>query len=213
MVIMNEKLLKYRDFLIEENKKINLTAITEPEEIEIKHFKDSLTIKDYVKGRVLDIGSGAGFPGIVLKIDNDNLDVTLIDSVRKKVNFMNEAIELLEPKNIRAIHVRAEDYAKEEREKFDTATSRAVSNLTTLSEYAIPFLKIGGRFIAMKGPKADLEVKKAQNAIKKLGGKIIEIKKLEFDGNERNIVIIEKVKQTPKRYPRGQNKPLKNPIS
>ncbi len=213
MVIMNEKLLKYRDFLIEENKKINLTAITEPEEIEIKHFKDSLTIKDYVKGRVLDIGSGAGFPGIVLKIDNDNLDVTLIDSVRKKVNFMNEAIELLELKNIRAIHVRAEDYAKEEREKFDTVTSRAVSNLTTLSEYAIPFLKIGGRFIAMKGPKADLEVKKAQNAIKKLGGKIIEIKKLEFDGNERNIVIIEKVKQTPKRYPRGQNKPLKNPIS
>lgn len=211
MVIMNEKLLKYRDFLIEENKKINLTAITEPEEI--KHFKDSLTIKDYVKGRVLDIGSGAGFPGIVLKIDNDNLDVTLIDSVRKKVNFMNEAIELLELKNIRAIHVRAEDYAKEEREKFDTVTSRAVSNLTTLSEYAIPFLKIGGRFIAMKGPKADLEVKKAQNAIKKLGGKIIEIKKLEFDGNERNIVIIEKVKQTPKRYPRGQNKPLKNPIS
>lgn len=98
MVIMNEKLLKYRDFLIEENKKINLTAITEPEEIEIKHFKDSLTIKDYVKGRVLDIGSGAGFPGIVLKIDNDNLDVTLIDSVRKKVNFMNEAIELLELK-------------------------------------------------------------------------------------------------------------------
>lgn len=153
MVIMNEKLLKYRDFLIEENKKINLTAITEPEEIEIKHFKDSLTIKDYVKGRVLDIGSGAGFPGIVLKIDNDNLDVTLIDSVRKKVNFMNEAIELLELKNIRAIHVRAEDYAKEEREKFDTVTSRAVSNLTTLSEYAIPFLKIGGRFIAMKGPK------------------------------------------------------------
>lgn len=213
MVIMNEKLLKYRDFLIEENKKINLTAITEPEEIEIKHFKDSLTIKDYVKGRVLDIGRGAGFPGIVLKIDNDNLDVTLIDSVRKKVNFMNEAIELLELKNIRAIHVRAEDYAKEEREKFDTVTSRAVSNLTTLSEYAIPFLKIGGRFIAMKGPKADLEVKKAQNAIKKLGGKIIEIKKLEFDGNERNIVIIEKVKQTPKRYPRGQNKPLKNPIS
>lgn len=126
---------------------------------------------------------------------------------------MNEAIELLELKNIRAIHVRAEDYAKEEREKFDTVTSRAVSNLTTLSEYAIPFLKIGGRFIAMKGPKADLEVKKAQNAIKKLGGKIIEIKKLEFDGNERNIVIIEKVKQTPKRYPRGQNKPLKNPIS
>lgn len=139
----------------------------------------------------------------MLKIDNDNLDVTLIDSVRKKVNFMNEAIELLELKNIRAIHVRAEDYAKEEREKFDTVTSRAVSNLTTLSEYAIPFLKIGGRFIAMKGPKADLEVKKAQNAIKKL----------EFDGNERNIVIIEKVKQTPKRYPRGQNKPLKNPIS
>ena len=210
---MNEKLQKYRDFLIEENKKINLTAITDPKEIEIKHFKDSLTIKDYVKGRVLDIGSGAGFPGIVLKIDNDNLDVTLIDSVGKKVNFMNEAIELLELKNIRAIHVRAEDYAKDEREKFDTVTSRAVSNLTTLSEYAIPFLKIGGRFIAMKGPKADIEVKKATNAIKKLGGKIIDIKKIEFDGNERNIVIIEKIKKTPKRYPRGQNKPLKNPIS
>ncbi|MDO4594418.1 MAG: 16S rRNA (guanine(527)-N(7))-methyltransferase RsmG [Tissierellia bacterium] len=202
----------YRDYLIEENKKINLTAITDPREIELKHFKDSLSISEYVCGNCLDIGTGAGFPGIVLKINDDSLNMTLIDLVRKKTDFCNRVIEKLELKNIRAIHTRAEDYAKEKREVFDTVTSRAVANLSTLCEYALPFLKIGGKFIAMKGPNAEVEIEEAQKAIETLGGALIDVVPIEIEDQKRLIVIIEKVSKTPKKYPRGQNKALKNPI-
>lgn len=203
----------YKKMLIDTNKKFNLTTITDPDQIDLKHFEDSLTIIDYVQegSKVLDIGSGPGFPGIPLRIEK-NIDLTLIDSVRKKVNFMNDVIDTLELENTRAIHVRAEDFAKEHREEFDLVVSRAVANLATLSELCLPFLKVGGIFIAMKGPKASDELKQAENALKVLGGEVVKIDKINLDGNQRNNIIIKKIHQTAKKYPRGKNLPKKNPL-
>lgn len=203
----------YMDYLLEVNAHTNLTAITDPREIETKHFKDSLTVLSYIKekDKVLDIGAGAGFPGLPLRIEKD-FDLTLIDSVNKKVVFMNEVIEKLGLKNTRAIHTRAEDYAKEKRESFDVVVSRAVANMATLSEYALPFLKVGGLFIALKGPKAEEELEAGKNAIKILGGRVKEIKAFDLDGNERVNIVIEKVKKTNKKYPRGKNLPKKEPL-
>lgn len=208
-----DKFIKYQEMLIETNKKFNLTSIDDPDQIKIKHFEDSLTIKNYInKGmKVLDIGSGAGFPGIPLRIEKD-FDLTLIDSVNKKVNFMNEVIEELGLDNTRAIHVRAEDYAKEHREEFDLVISRAVANLSTLLEYSLPFLKVGGIFIAMKGPKAEEEYKDAQNALKILGGELINIDTIDLHGNTRKNILIKKVRSTKKKYPRGKNQAKKNPL-
>lgn len=208
-----DKFIKYQEMLIETNKKFNLTSIDDPEEIKIKHFEDSLTIKNYInKGmKVLDIGSGAGFPGIPLRIEKD-FDLTLIDSVNKKVKFMNEVIEELGLENTRAIHVRAEDFAKDNREEFDLVISRAVANLSTLSEYALPFLKVGGIFIAMKGPKAEEEYEDAQNALKILGGELINIDTIDLHGNTRKNILIKKVRSTKKKYPRGKNQAKKNPL-
>ncbi|WP_040398281.1 16S rRNA (guanine(527)-N(7))-methyltransferase RsmG [Anaerococcus senegalensis] len=208
-----DKFEKYEQMLIETNKKFNLTSIDDPEEIRIKHFEDSLTIKSYINDgmKVLDIGSGAGFPGIPLRIEKE-FDLTLIDSVNKKVNFMNQVIDQLNLKNARAIHVRAEDYAKEHREEFDMVVSRAVANLSTLSEYALPFLKVGGIFIAMKGPKAEEEYEYAQNALKILGGELINIDSLDLYGNTRKNILIKKVRSTKKKYPRDKNLPKKKPL-
>ena len=208
-----DKFKIYEQMLIETNKKFNLTSIDDPKEIRIKHFEDSLTIKSYInKGmKVLDIGSGAGFPGIPLRIEKD-FDLTLIDSVNKKVNFMNEVIEELNLEKAKAIHVRAEDYARDHREEFDMVISRAVANLSTLSEYALPFLKVGGIFIAMKGPKAEEEYDDAQNALKILGGELINIDKIDLYGNTRKNILIKKVRSTKKKYPRGKNQPKKNPL-
>ena len=208
-----DKFEKYGQMLIETNKKFNLTTIDEPDQIKIKHFEDSLTIKSYINEgmKVLDIGSGAGFPGIPLRIEKD-FDLTLIDSVNKKVNFMNQVIEELDLKNTRAIHVRAEDFAKEHREEFDMVISRAVANLSTLSEYALPFLKVGGIFIAMKGPKAEEEYEDAINALKILGGELINIDSMDLHGNTRKNILIKKVRSTKKKYPRGKNLPKKNPL-
>jgi 16S rRNA (guanine527-N7)-methyltransferase len=208
-----DKFETYKNMLIETNKNINLTTITDPDEIDLKHFKDSLTILDYINegDKVLDIGSGPGFPGLPLRIEKD-FDLTLIDSVRKKVNFMNQVIEDLDLKNTRAIHTRAEDFAKDHRESFDLVASRAVANMATLSELCLPFVKVGGLFIAMKGPKADEELKEAENAIKILGGQVVKIDHIDLDGNERNNIIIKKVHPTKKRYPRGKNLPKKNPL-
>ena len=199
--------------LIETNKKFNLTSIDDPDQIRIKHFEDSLTIKSYINDgmKVLDIGSGAGFPGIPLRIEK-NFDLTLIDSVNKKVNFMNQVIDELDLKNTRAVHVRAEDYAKDHREEFDMVVSRAVANLSTLSEYALPFLKVGGIFIAMKGPKAEEEYEDAQNALKILGGELINIDSLDLYGNTRKNILIKKVRSTKKKYPRDKNLPKKKPL-
>ena len=208
-----DKFEKYEQMLIETNKKFNLTSIDDPDQIRIKHFEDSLTIKSYINDgmKVLDIGSGAGFPGIPLRIEK-NFDLTLIDSVNKKVNFMNQVIDQLNLKNARAIHVRAEDYAKEHREEFDMVISRAVANLSTLSEYALPFLKVGGIFIAMKGPKAEEEYEDAQNALKILGGELINIDSLDLYGNTRKNILIKKVRSTKKKYPRDKNLPKKKPL-
>lgn len=209
----NEMYDTYLSYLLEVNSHTNLTTITDPKEVEIKHFKDSLTILDYISEnvKVLDIGSGAGFPGIPLRIEK-NFDLTLVDSVNKKVVFMNEVIEKLSLENTRAIHTRAEDYAKENRESFDIVVSRAVANMATLSELCLPFVKVGGIFIAMKGPKVDEELKEAENAIEILGGQVINIDRLTLEDNERANVIVKKIHPTKKKYPRGKNLPKKNPL-
>ena len=210
---MDKKYQIYTDYLLEVNSHTNLTTITDPEEIDLKHFKDSLTVLDYIKegDKVLDIGAGAGFPGIPLRIEKD-FDLTLIDSVNKKVNFMNQVIEKLDLKNARAIHTRAEDFAKDHREGFDVVVSRAVANMATLSELCLPFVKVGGLFIALKGPKADEEVENAANALEILGGEVIKMEKLDLDGNERVNVIVKKIRSCKKTYPRGQNLPKRKPL-
>ena len=203
----------YREHLLEVNSYTNLTTITDPSEIKVKHFDDSLSIIDYISedSKVLDVGSGAGFPGIPLRIEK-NFDLTLIDSVNKKVKFMNEVIEKLDLKDTRAVHTRAEDFAKENRENYDVVVSRAVANMSTLSELCIPFLKTGGIFIALKGPKADKELEDAQNAINILGGKVKKIDRFEIDDNDRVNIIVEKVHPSKKIYPRSKNQPKKNPL-
>ena len=209
------KFYEYMKLLLEWNKKINLTSITDEQEFIIKHFIDSLTVSRYIvdKSKLIDVGTGAGFPGLPLKLFYVELDVTLIDSVNKKVNVINEIIEKLRLTNIEAIHIRAEDFAKNNREKYDFAVSRAVANMSTLVEYLIPFVKIGGKIICMKGPNLETEINDSKNAIRILGGEIECIDNITIDKNlERNIVIIKKIKETPNKYPRGQGKPLKEPI-
>ena len=210
-----ENLYKYMNNLIEWNQKINLTAIKNEEEIILKHFVDSIYIKNMVKGRVLDIGSGAGFPGIPLKLVNSNINLVSIDSVNKKINFQKDTVEKLSLNNIEIIHTRAEDLAqnKDYREQFDFVVSRAVANLSTLSEYMLPFTKIGGKCICMKGPNCIEEIDNAKNAIKLLGGRIEKIEEYKIaDGIDRVLVVISKEKSTNKIYPRGQGKPSKDPL-
>ena len=218
--INNVSFDKFRQFmtlLLDWNTKINLTAIKNEDEFIDKHFIDSLTVLKYFKDndRYIDIGTGGGFPGIPLKLANPTLRGTLIDSVNKKILVNNDVISKLELKDIEALHVRAEDLAfdKNYREGFDVAVSRAVANLTTLVEYMIPFVKIGGKIICMKGPGLQEELRDAQNAIKILGGEVEAIETLNI-GNEyeRNILIINKVKSTNNKYPRKQGKPLKEPL-
>lgn len=213
-----EKFFDYMNLLLEWNEKINLTAITEPEDIILKHFVDCATILKYIKDedKIIDIGTGAGFPGIPLKILNEKLDITLMDSLNKRINFLNEIINKLDLKNIVAIHARAEELArnKEYREKFDIATSRAVANLSTLSEYMLPFIKKDGMVISMKGSNIEEEVKNAKKAIKILGGEIEKIDNFNLanTNNIRNIITIKKVVKTPKEFPRKAGKPSKEPI-
>lgn len=201
------------DYLLEVNAHTNLTTITDIDEIKIKHIKDSLSVLDLIKenDKVLDIGSGAGFPGIPLAIEK-KVDLTLIDSVNKKVKFMNQAIEKINLQNARAIHSRAEDFAKDNREKYDVVVSRAVANMTTLSELCLPFVKVGGIFIALKGPKADEELEEAKNAIKILGGKVIDIERFDLSGNERANIVVKKIHPTNNKYPRGKNLPKNKPL-
>lgn len=212
-----EKFYKYMNELLDWNEKINLTAIKDKKEFIVKHFIDSLTIANFFEEnkRVIDIGTGAGFPGIPLKLVKNSLNETLVDSVNKKVMVLNDIIEKLQLEKIEALHTRAEDLAKDKkyRECFDYATSRAVSNLTTLVEYLLPFVKIGGKIICMKGPNFEEEITSAKNAIKLLGGKIEEVVTFKIDDElERNIIIIKKVSTTSNKYPRGQGLPLKKPL-
>ena len=213
-----EKFYKYMKELLDWNEKINLTAIKDEKEFVVKHFVDSLTIAKLVpdNAKVIDIGTGAGFPGIPLKIVKDSIEITLVDSVNKKVMVLHDVINKLGLENIDAIHTRAEDIAHktEYRECFDIATSRAVSNLTTLVEYLLPFIKVGGKVLCMKGPNCDVEIQDAKKAISTFGGKIVDKVSLNIDGElERHIVVIEKIANTPKKYPRGQGLPLKKPLN
>ena len=208
---------KYKDVLLETNKYINLTAITEERDIILKHFIDSLTINKYItqNSSLIDVGTGAGFPGIPIKIIREDVNVVLIDSLNKRINFLNNVIEELNLKNIKAVHSRAEDAGqnKEFREKFDFVTARAVSNLATLAELCLPFLKVNGIFICMKGNSVE-EIENAEKAISILGGKIISVEKFVLpDSNiERNIILIKKIKETPSKYPRKAGLPSKQPI-
>lgn len=209
---------KYMNLLLEWNEKINLTAITQPEEVKLKHFVDSLTVLKYINDddKVIDIGTGAGFPGIPLKIMKENTKITLLDSLNKRINFLNIVIETLNLSNIQAIHGRAEEIARNKlyREKYDVTVSRAVANLSTLSEYMLPFVKVGGKCICMKGANVNEEIEKAKNAIKELGGEIERVDNfyLSDNDNERNIIIIRKVKETSSKYPRKAGMPSKEPL-
>ncbi len=213
-----EQFYKYMEILIEWNKVINLTAITEPEEIIKKHFIDSLTILDKIdkKNSIIDVGTGAGFPGIPIKIAFPEIKVVLLDSLNKRVNFLNEVIQKLDLKNIKAIHGRAEEFAKNKnhREKYDIALARAVAQLNVLAEYLIPFVKIEGKCLCMKGSNCEEEIVISKKAIDLLGGKIVGSNKFFIPNTDikRNIIEIFKVKKTPIRYPRKPGTPLKMPL-
>lgn len=214
---MLNKFYTYMKEIIDWNEKVNVTAITDEKMFIVKHFIDSLTVNRFVKDKecIIDIGTGAGFPGIPLKIVNPNLKVTLIDSVNKKLNVIRDISEKIKLNNLQIIHTRAEDLAikNEYREKYDVATTRAVSNLSTILEYMLPFVKVGGYAVCMKGPNYKEELDNARNAITVMGGEYQFIETLNIDEElERNIIIIKKIKETPKKYPRGQGKPLKEPI-
>ena len=213
-----QKFYKYMNLLIEWNNKINLTAIIEPEDIVLKHFIDSLTILPFIdkNKKVIDIGTGAGFPGIPVSIMRNDLDMTLLDSLNKRINFLNEVITILNLKNVKTIHSRIEDLAKNKkyRETYDIATSRAVANLSTLSEYMIPMIKTRGISICMKGSDIEEEINKSKKAVDILGGNFKKIEKFTLPNSDqkRTIILIEKEKSTPLKYPRKAGTPSKEPL-
>ncbi len=211
-----EKLMRYSELLVSWNEKINLTAITDEFSIATKHFLDSMSAisTGYVTGKTIDVGCGAGFPGLVLKIAKPEIDLTLLDSLNKRINFLKTVCEDLEINDIRFEHSRAEDGARRMREQFDTVVSRAVANMCVLSELCIPFLKIGGRFLALKGPLAEDELKEAKRAISILGGEVENVfeAKIPHTDLSHKIIIVKKVRHTPMQYPRKAGIVTKNPI-
>ena len=219
-----QQFLTYYEYLVEKNKVMNLTAITEYEEVITKHFLDSLAVvktscfkpEKLAGKRLIDIGTGAGFPGIPLKIAFPELEILLLDSLNKRINFLNEVTEMLGLTNINTVHGRAEDYAKQKgyRESFDFCVSRAVANLSTLSEYCIPFVKQGGCFISYKSGSVDQELIQAEKAVKILGGQREEVVRFSLADTDmdRSFVVIRKAKPTPKKYPRKAGLPSKEPL-
>lgn len=213
-----EKLSRYYELLIEWNEKMNLTAITEPEEVALKHFADCLTLLTYVDiqqgASLIDVGTGAGFPGMVLRIARPDIRLTLLDSLNKRLLFLDEVCAELGIDDVTLIHSRAEDGSRTElRDSFDYAVSRAVASLNVLCEYDLPYVKSGGRFVAMKGKDAQAETDEAENALKELCGEIKAVHSFELgEAGERCIIEIEKTAPTPERYPRKskaiKNKPL-----
>lgn len=211
---------QYYEMLVEKNKVMNLTAITEYDDVIVKHFADSLGIVSTLDmkepRKIIDIGTGAGFPGIVLSIVFGNSSYTLLDSLNKRIGFLNEVITELQLKDIVTIHGRAEDYAQDRKYRgvYDLCVSRAVANLATLSEYCLPFVKVNGCFVAYKAGDCDVEIGEAKAAIEILGGKLEEVKKYTIPGTdiERTFVVLRKVKETPKMYPRKAGLPSKEPL-
>ena len=226
--IQIEQLYKFYIMLVEKNKVMNLTAITEEHDVIVKHFIDSMSIynkkiedniidESYFEGKsLIDVGTGAGFPGLVLKIVFPSLNIVLSDSLNKRLNFIQEVVDELKLDKLQLVHGRAEDLARnpEYREKFDFSTSRAVANLSTLAEYDLPFVKCNGYFIAYKSGKIEEELNTADKAIRILGGEMSN--KVNFtltdDVSERSIIFIKKIKKTPKTYPRKAGTPSKSPL-
>lgn len=210
---------QYADLLLETNKVLNLTAITDPEEVAIKHMVDSLLVYDAAKFHnhtIVDVGTGAGFPGLPLKIYDPSMRVTLIDSLQKRLNFLGIVIEALQLGQVRCVHGRAEDAGRDVnlREKFDVAVARAVASLPVLAEYCLPLVRIGGVFYAMKGSHFQEEVDASHHAIEVLGGKILDVRPVSLPGlaDQRAIITIGKVKPTPKQYPRKAGTASKRPL-
>lgn len=207
---------EYFSMLVETNKHLNLTAITEERDVLIKHFLDSALPEKIIpqNATLVDVGTGAGFPALPLKIVRPDLKVCLVDSLNKRVNFLKDVCDKLKLKNVSAVHSRAEDFAKNNREKFDVAVARAVAQLNTLTEYLLPLVKVGGIAVIYKSSKLDEELKEAKKAIEILGAKVEKIEKIVVDEEnlERNILVLKKVKNTPNKYPRDKNKPKLDPI-
>lgn len=209
-----EKFLKYYDFLASENQKYNLTAITSREDVFYKHFLDSVLPESEIakNARIIDIGSGAGFPAVPLKIVRPDLKFTLVDSLNKRVNFLNQLFSLLDLSDIKAVHARAEDFIKENRENYDFAVARAVAPLNTLLEYMVPYLKIGGRCLIYKSQKMEEEIKEAKKAMEILSVRIVKVLEYELGDATRKILIVEKLEKTNEKYPRGKNLPKLKPL-
>lgn len=215
-----QQFVDFYEYLVEKNKVMNLTGITEFQEVLVKHFLDSFACVKAVDikkvKRMMDVGTGAGFPGVPLKIAFPHLEACLLDSLKKRVNFLEETFDLLKLTDITAVHGRAEEYAKNKayRESFDLCVSRAVSNLATLSEYCLPYVKVGGSFISYKSGTVQEEAEQAEKAVKILGGKIRDVVYFSLPDSEiqRSLVVIEKVKSTPGKYPRKAGTPLKEPL-
>ncbi len=223
-ILLDEKALErfgtYMTLLLEWNEKMNLTAITEPTEVVQKHFADCLTVLGALpkeKGiRVIDVGTGAGFPGLPVKIAREDVDLTLLDSLQKRIHFLETVCDALDTEKVCCIHKRAEDGGQDAqfREQFDCCVSRAVARLSVLAEYCLPFVKVGGRLIALKGPDAKTEAEEAKKAVSLLGGKIVEVLPVQvpFTDLHHTLVIVEKQKHTPKQYPRKAGKISKEPL-
>ncbi|MEG1870842.1 MAG: 16S rRNA (guanine(527)-N(7))-methyltransferase RsmG [Peptostreptococcaceae bacterium] len=217
--IIND-LKTYREILVEWNQKMNLTGIEEEKEVFIKHFLDSISAlsNGYIKDGIslIDVGTGAGFPGLPLKICLKNLKLTLLDSLNKRINFLEEVSNTVNLEDVEFIHGRAEDFGKDEeyREQYDVATARAVAGLPILMEFCVPFVKVGGYFVCLKGPNANLELEESKAAMDVLGLEFVEKIDIELPNEElkHNILVFKKVKNTPEKYPRKAGKPAKNPI-